>query len=105
MFEGPEAITAAFAGLELRGLATVLYIGLLSTTAAFAGWSLLLRQHNASLVAPFTLLVPVFGLLSAWAVLDEMPSTIKLGGAALILFGLLVNAGLLRRLLQQPARI
>ncbi|PJI43796.1 EamA family transporter [Ferrovibrio sp.] len=105
IFEGPDTIAAAFASLELRGLLAVLYIGLLSTTAAFAGWSLLLRQHNASLVAPFTLLVPVFGLLSAWAVLDEMPSTMKLGGAALILFGLLVNAGLLRRLLQQPARI
>lgn len=105
IFEGPDAIAAAFAGIELRGVAAVLYIGLLSTTACFAGWSLLLRQHNASLVAPFTLLVPVFGLLSAWAVLDEMPSTIKLGGAALILFGLLVNAGLLRRLLQQPARV
>ena len=105
IFEGPDTIAAAFASLELRGLLAVLYIGLLSTTAAFAGWSLLLRQHNASLVAPFTLLVPVFGLLSAWAVLDEMPSTMKLGGAALILFGLLVNAGLLRRLLQQPARV
>lgn len=104
VFEGPDAIAAAFGGLDLHGICAVLYIGLLSTTACFAGWSLLLRQHNASLVAPFTLLVPVFGLLSAWAVLDEMPSAIKLGGAALILFGLLVNAGLLRRLLQQPAR-
>lgn len=104
IFEGPAAIAAAFAGLELRGLLAVLYIGLLSTTACFAGWSLLLRQHTASLVAPFTLLVPVFGLLSAWAVLDEMPSALELGGAALILFGLLVNAGLLKRLLQQPAR-
>lgn len=105
IFEGPDAIAAAFGGIELRGVLAVLYIGLLSTTACFAGWSLLLRQHTASLVAPFTLLVPVFGLLSAWAVLDEMPSTIKLGGAALILLGLLVNAGLLRRLLQQPARV
>ncbi len=105
IFEGPDAMAAAFASLDLRGVGAVLYIGLLSTTACFAGWSLLLRQHTASLVAPFTLLVPVFGLLSAWAVLDEMPSTIKLGGAALILLGLLVNAGLLRRLLQQPARV
>jgi O-acetylserine/cysteine efflux transporter len=105
IFEGPDAMAAAFASLDLHGVAAVLYIGLLSTTACFAGWSLLLRQHTASLVAPFTLLVPVFGLLSAWAVLDEMPSTIKLGGAALILFGLLVNAGVLRRLLQQPARV
>ncbi|MEK9969800.1 MAG: EamA family transporter [Ferrovibrio sp.] len=104
IFEGPDAIAAAFAALEPRGIAAVLYIGLLSTTACFAAWSFLLRQYTASLVAPFTLLVPVFGLLSAWAVLDEIPSAIKLGGAALILFGLLVNAGLLKRLLLQPTR-
>lgn len=97
IFEGPDAIAAAIAGLDLRGLLAVLYIGLLSTTAGFAVWSFLLRQYRASLVAPFTLLVPVFGLLSAWAVLDEMPSRIKLGGAVLILFGLMVNAGLLKR--------
>ena len=104
IFEGPQTIAAAFAGLDLRGLMAVLYIGLLSTTACFAAWSFLLRQYKASLVAPFTLLVPVFGLLSAWAVLDEMPSTLKLGGAVLILLGLMVNAGLLKRLLPQPAR-
>lgn len=104
IFEGPQAIAAAFVGLDLRGLMAVLYIGLLSTTACFAAWSFLLRQYKASLVAPFTLLVPVFGLLSAWAVLDEMPSTLKLGGAVLILLGLMVNAGLLKRLLPQPAR-
>jgi O-acetylserine/cysteine efflux transporter len=97
IFEGPEAIASAFAGLETRGILAVLYIGLLSTTACFAAWSFLLRQYKASLVAPFTLLVPVFGLLSAWAVLDEMPSGVKLGGAALVLFGLMVNAGLLKR--------
>ncbi|WP_341910231.1 EamA family transporter [Ferrovibrio terrae] len=96
IFEGPEAIAAAFAALDTRGIMAVLYIGLLSTTACFAAWSLLLRQYKASLVAPFTLLVPVFGLLSAWMVLEEIPSAIKLGGAALILIGLMVNAGLLK---------
>lgn len=97
IFEGGDAIAAAFAELELRGILAVLYIGLLSTTACFAAWSFLLRQYQASLVAPFTLLVPVFGLLSAWAMLDEVPSGVKLGGAVLILFGLMVNAGLLKR--------
>lgn len=98
IFEGPDAMAAAFATLDLRGIMAVLYIGLLSTTACFAAWSFLLRQYKASLVAPFTLLVPVFGLLSAALVLDETPSAIKLAGAALILFGLTVNAGLLKGL-------
>lgn len=103
IFEGEAAIANAFAGLDAVGVSAVLYIGLLSTTACFAGWSFLLRQHKASLVAPFTLLVPVFGLLSAALVLDETPSPVKLSGAALILLGLVVNAGLLGRMLR-PAK-
>jgi O-acetylserine/cysteine efflux transporter len=103
IFEGEAAIMAALQSLDARGIMAVLYIGLLSTTACFAAWSFLLRQYKASIVAPFTLLVPVFGLLSAGLVLDETPSAVKLGGAALILFGLMVNAGLLKRLLPRPA--
>lgn len=103
VFEGEAAILAALSGLELRGILAVLYIGLLSTTACFAVWSFLLRQYKASIVAPFTLLVPVFGLASAGVVLDETPSAAKAAGAALILVGLMVNAGLLRRLVRQPA--
>lgn len=103
LFEGEAAITAAMQSLDARGIMAVLYIGLLSTTACFAAWSFLLRQYKASIVAPFTLLVPVFGLLSAGLVLDETPSAVKLAGAALILFGLMVNAGLLKRLLPRPA--
>lgn len=101
IFEGQDAIAAALGGLGMKGILATLYIGLLSTTACFAAWSFLLRQYKASIVAPFTLLVPVFGLISAGLVLDETPSGIKLGGAALILFGLMVNAGLLKRLLPQ----
>jgi len=101
IFEGQDAIAAALGGLGMKGVLTTLYIGLLSTTACFAAWSFLLRQYKASIVAPFTLLVPVFGLISAGLVLDETPSEIKLGGAALILFGLMVNAGIWKRLLPQ----
>ena len=104
-FEGEAAIMAALASVDWRGIAAVLYIGLLSTTACFAVWSFLLRQYKASIVAPFTLLVPVFGLVSASLVLDETPTPAKAAGAALILFGLLVNAGLLRRLWRQPAAV
>ena len=93
----------ALASLDAKGVLAVLYIGLLSTTACFAAWSFLLRQYKASLVAPFTLLVPVFGLASAAVVLDEMPSAFELAGSALILLGLMVNAGLLTRWMRRPA--
>ncbi|MFN4309845.1 MAG: EamA family transporter [Ferrovibrio sp.] len=103
IFEGEAAIMQALASLDAKGVLAVLYIGLLSTTACFAAWSFLLRQYKASLVAPFTLLVPVFGLASAAVVLDEMPSAFELAGSALILLGLMVNAGLLTRWMRRPA--
>lgn len=37
----------------------------------YGGWSWLLRRHPTALVAPFTLLVPVFGLGSAAVILGE----------------------------------
>jgi len=43
----------------------------------YGGWSWLLRRHPTALVAPFTLLVPVFGLGSAAVILGEglLPSS------------------------------
>lgn len=38
----------------------------------FAGWSWLLGRHPALVVAPFTLLVPITGLLSGYLVLGEV---------------------------------
>jgi O-acetylserine/cysteine efflux transporter len=54
----------------------------------YSGWSWLLRRHAASQVAPFTLLVPVFGLGSAALFLGETISPGKWLGIALVFIGL-----------------
>ncbi|MEW9527695.1 EamA family transporter [Microbispora sp. NPDC049125] len=83
--EGTSSLTA----FTSEGVGAVLYTGLLSTLAGFAVWGRLLARYNASIVAPYALLVPVTGLASAALVTGEpiSPSTLAAGG--LILAGLL----------------
>jgi O-acetylserine/cysteine efflux transporter len=62
-----------------------------TTLVAFGIWALLLRKHPASVVAPFTLLVPIVGMSCAVWLLDEPVTWWKLAGAALVLAGLGLN--------------
>ena len=68
-----------------------------TTLVAFGIWAWLLRQHPASLIAPFTLLVPVVGMTCAVWLLDEPATWWKLAGAALVLSGLGLNVLASRR--------
>jgi O-acetylserine/cysteine efflux transporter len=100
-FEGPHAIGSSFSGLEASGVAALLYVVVLSTVFGYGAWTLLLKNHPASRVAPFTLLVPVVGILSAWVALDETPNVAELCGAAVVLVGL----ALTMRALRPPRRV
>lgn len=91
VFEGPGAIPAALAALTPRGGLSLLFTAWLSTLFGYGVWALLLGRYPANTVAPFTLLVPIFGMLSSMALLGETISPIELIGSAIVFFGLLVN--------------
>src|SRR5919198_250462 len=61
-FDGAHAIGAALRGIDVGGVAALAYIVGPSTLFGFAAWTGLLRRYPAATVAPFTLLVPVFGI-------------------------------------------
>jgi O-acetylserine/cysteine efflux transporter len=63
----------------------------ISTLLAFGIWGFLLRTYSASFVAPFSLLVPIFGMGSAAILLDESFGPLRLAGAALVLAGLIAT--------------
>ncbi len=86
--EGPSRIGAAFGSVAPGGVAALLYVVVASTAFGFGTWAWLLRRHPASRVAPFTLLVPVVGIASAWALLAERPTGGELAGCLVVLAGL-----------------
>jgi len=88
-FEGPHEIGDALAGIDIGGIAALAYIVGPSTLFGFAAWSGLLRRYPTAAVAPFTLLVPVFGIAAAALTLGERPSAPELAGAAIAIAGLL----------------
>jgi O-acetylserine/cysteine efflux transporter len=83
-----SGIGAAFTGIDAAAVASLLFVVIVSTFVGFGAWTMLLSRHPASQVAPFTLLVPVVGIASAWVFLSEVPTGAELAGAAVVLAGL-----------------
>ena len=101
-FEGPERMAASLGALSVKGVGAVLYLAFAATLVGFGLWGRLLRLYPAGMVAPFSLLVPVFGLSSAALILGETLTPLKVAGAVLVILGLGINAGLMRKLRRQP---
>jgi O-acetylserine/cysteine efflux transporter len=85
--EGPSRDLAALRALDWQGAGTVLYVAWITTVFGFGAWGFLLRHHPASTVAPFSLLVPVFGMSSAFLFLGEPVSPLRWCAAALLVGG------------------
>jgi O-acetylserine/cysteine efflux transporter len=90
-FEGPAAIGAAFTRLSFLTLGALAYLVVFSTLLGYGLWNDLIMRHGAGRIAPFSLMVPIFGLASASLVLGESFSARSALGAALVLAGLLVH--------------
>ena len=89
MFETGQG--AAMMGMGWRGVGAVLYMGLISTVLCFGIWGRLLARTSPNVVAPFSLLVPVFGMSFSWMFLGESLSFFKLASSALVFAGLGLN--------------
>lgn len=61
------------------------------TLLGFAVWSWLLSRYPAATVAPFTLLVPVFGFAASTLALGEPLFDWKINAAVLVIAGLCIN--------------
>ena len=69
---------------------SVAYLGWFATIAAYALWTGLLKRHSASRVAPFSLGVPVVGLVAGISVLGETVSAWQWAGSLCVIAALAV---------------
>ncbi|WP_328545781.1 EamA family transporter [Streptomyces platensis] len=94
-FEGWDADLRALQHLNLSGVGAALYVAWGATLFGFAAWGYLLRTYNAPTVAPFSLLVPIFGLAAAWIFQGERMTVLTFCATALVITGIAV--GMVRR--------
>ncbi|WP_417841669.1 EamA family transporter [Terasakiella sp.] len=89
--EGGDVMVQALSNINAMGAFSVFYLAFVATLAGFGVWAFLLRTYPAAYVAPFSLLVPIFGMSSAALLLGEEISTLTILAAMLILTGLALN--------------
>lgn len=96
-FEGPARIVHSLTHLSWSGVGALLYVVLFGTIVGYGIWLTLLHRYPATAVAPFSLLAPVVGVLTAWLVVHEAATPVELGGGVLVLLGLAVLNRVFRR--------
>ncbi|WP_091177613.1 EamA family transporter [Microlunatus flavus] len=106
LVEGPQrdraALSTAFTVEALPAVLGLLYIVLVATVLGYGLWNTLLSRNPAGVVAPFAMLVPVAGVLSAWLVLGEVPDLVELLAGVLVVGGVLFGSRPARRPLVAP---
>ncbi|NEQ42688.1 MAG: EamA family transporter [Leptolyngbya sp. SIOISBB] len=78
----------ALRSLTPLGVGTILYTGLISSLLCFGFWAYLVQHYSPSRVAPFSLLVPIFGMAFSVVLLGDSLSQWELAGSLLVFVGL-----------------
>jgi O-acetylserine/cysteine efflux transporter len=99
LMEGPRRDVDALKNIPWVAVGSILFVGLIATVLGFGLWGHLIHTYSAATVAPFSLLVPVFGVASAAVLLGERISPLTLVAGVLIVVGVLAGA-----LSRTPAR-
>ena len=85
--DGPGAVLGTLAHLQAPTMLSALYTAVFASLVGYGIWNRLLASHPSSAVVPFTLLVPVVGMGTAWLVLAEIPTPTEIAGGLLLLAG------------------
>jgi O-acetylserine/cysteine efflux transporter len=97
--EGVNEVFVSMAQASWYAWATVLWQSIGNMLIGYGIWNILLHRYSAASVAPWALLVPVFGMSTSWLLLDEPMPWWKLLAMLLIVAGLALNiAGDLKKL-------
>ena len=91
LFEGWDRDLAAIAHINLAGAGAIIYVAYVATIFGFAIWGAMISRYGVSTVAPFSLLVPVFGMTSSALLLGEAFGPLRILAAGLIVLGLVMN--------------
>ena len=88
-------ISGEFEGLTvariIQALPPAIYLGLIATVIAYYFWVKALATYKAANVAPFTLLIPIIGLILGNLLFAEALDGLRLIGSVVIITGILIH--------------
>jgi len=90
-FEGLTAWQSALRGSGLTSWLCLAYVVYPTTLIGFSIWAQQLRRHTAASVAPYSMLVPVFGMTFASLISKQALPPLVIVSAVLVLAGIAFN--------------
>jgi O-acetylserine/cysteine efflux transporter len=100
--EGPSRDAAALRAFDLTALGSLAFIAWVSTLAGWGAWGALIRRYGAATVAPFSMLVPFFGIASTALLVGEPVHPVDVIGGLLVVGGVLFGAARVARAPRPP---
>ena len=97
LVDGPAAVANGLRHIDAVTIGSTLYTAYLCSLFGYGVWNSLLARYPTASVVPFTLLVPVSGIATAWIVRGEQPTLGTALGGVLLLLGVLVTSVARRR--------
>ena len=91
LFEGVNSIQVTYQHLTWVGVSCLLYTVYASTLIGYGVWNWLLIRYPVGMVVPFTLLVPIVGIISSILVFGEPFEVWKCMAGILVISGLGIN--------------
>ncbi len=88
VIDSPPVVWQALTSLSWVAIASTVYTAVFASLIGYGIWNSLLARYPTSAVVPFTLLVPVVGILTAWLAQGEVPTAAEFIGGAIMLGGL-----------------
>ena len=106
LLDGPVAVGDGLSAFGWRAAVSTLYTAGLASLVGYSIFNGLLARYPASSVTPFVLIAPPVAMVSAWALLDQVPNAAELLGAVVVIGGVLLTvlAGA-RRTAQVPSGV
>jgi len=88
---GPGLVRLDWGGLSGRAWTGVVYSTLLAIVVAYILWNNGVRVVGSGRTAIFNSMIPLIAMLVAWPLLGEHPRPVQIGGAVLIVSGVLLS--------------
>lgn len=88
LVDSPAVVVDAIVNISLVAILSTVYTAVAASLIGYGIWNSLLARYPTSSVVPYTLLIPIIGILAAWVVQGEEPTTSELIGGAIMLAGL-----------------
>lgn len=87
-FEGGVEMVSTSSFLSAKSLGSIFYVSVICGVGCYGGWCYLLKKYPPNHVAPFSFLMPLFGVIMARIVFGEVLRNEAILGCGLIVVGL-----------------